>query len=325
MVSSRTKALVVAAAFPFADGLVVTPFNGNVAGLSQVRTAAPAMQFGFQNYERTEVEKKRRGENPINFFVPFASGSVDYPYGQKDLKKSINIAGIELPTFGVDPRLTVGATILGLLVPLPLFILTIIGSTPGTKGPFDFLDFVYPPAVEAKKAAMKKAGKVDPALAKAKAEAEAKVKKEEEAKKKKEAEATAKKAAEAKAKKEAEAKKPAKKLSKKEEDAAAAKKATEAKAKAEADKAAAEKAAKAAAEQQAKAAAEKEAARQAEIEAAAKAKAEVQAAAEKERYEASAEYRRDQYLAKNRLLREQNAAKQAAIEDAKALSAKAGK
>lgn len=73
----------------------------------------------------------------------------DYPYGEKELKKSINIAGIELPTGPIDPRITVGATLLGLLSFLPAFVIAITVATPGAQSPFNFLDRWYPPAVEA--------------------------------------------------------------------------------------------------------------------------------------------------------------------------------
>ena len=82
----------------------------------------------------------------------------EYPYGEKELKKSVTVAGLEVPSFGIDPRITVGAAILGLLSFLPISIIGLVAATPGTQSPFNFLDRWYPPAVQAKAAkAAKKA------------------------------------------------------------------------------------------------------------------------------------------------------------------------
>ena len=157
----------------------------------------------------------------------------DYPYGEKELKKSIGIAGVEVPTGPIDPRIRVAAVLLGLLSFLPIFLVGLIGVTPGTQSPFNFLDRFYPPAIEAKEKKAAKAGKAAPKPAEKKSFSvslpsmpkapstpkapsmpkietpQAKAKKEAEAKAKAEADAKAAKAkaeAEAKAKAEAAAK-----------------------------------------------------------------------------------------------------------------------
>ena len=68
------------------------------------------------------------------------------------IKKSISVGGIDVPTGSIDPRARVVVALLGLLGFLPLFVLSIALATPGTRSPFQFLDFVYPPAVDAKNA-----------------------------------------------------------------------------------------------------------------------------------------------------------------------------
>lgn len=64
----RTAFLVLAATS--VDALVLPSSTSTIAP----RTTPATMQFGFQNYDRS-VEKKKRGENPINYVNPFATGS----------------------------------------------------------------------------------------------------------------------------------------------------------------------------------------------------------------------------------------------------------
>lgn len=307
----RTISLVavVATTGNLVDALVITPNAPNKLMTNHLCTTArrPVMQFGFQNYDRS-VEQSKRDKNPLNYASPIAGGSTEYAYGSKELKKTVTVAGIEVPSFGIDPRITVTAALLGLLSFIPLSIIALIVSTPGTKSPYKFLDRFYPPAINAKNAQNPEIKKKKDAEAKAAKEAEVKAKAEAEAKKKaevakKDAEAKAKKDAEAKAKADAAAKKDPK-AQEKSDAAAKAKANAEAKAKA-AEKAAAEKAAKAAAEKEA---AEKEAA----LAEKARVVAEKKAAAEREIYESTAEYRREVYFAKQAVVREANLAKSAA-------------
>ena len=196
---------------------------------------------------------------PTPFFIPSLSRSrsQEYPYGEKEIKQEIPVAGIPLPV-PINKQIATYVAILALLAPAPLFVGLVALGTPGFKSPFQFLDRWYPPAVannpKAQEAAAKK--KAAEAAKKAEEAKKAEAKKAEEAKAKAAAAAKAKDAAEAKAKAAAEAKAAAAAKKEAEKKAAAKQAEAEAKAKAEAEARAKAAAEKKAAEAEAKAAAE---------------------------------------------------------------------
>lgn len=149
-----------------------------------LRAGRPAMQFGFQNYKREEAE--REGLGYLSPIAGPAKRDPDVPL-KKFKKKDDAVATGVLPSLAV-----LGAPIGGGLAILLATLVADPALAPDSL-PFDFLNGLYPPAIEKKiqvKAAVEKAEKAKKAAAEK--EAAKKAEKEAEEAKAKAAEAAPK-------------------------------------------------------------------------------------------------------------------------------------
>lgn len=164
------------------------------AGMREPRRAAlrarsPAMQFGFQNFDRSKVE--RDGLQILSPIAGAAKRDKDTPL--KKFKKDDNAVLTGTP----QTLAVLGAAPAGFLAIILAALFADPALTPDSL-PFEFLNRWYPPAIETK-ARVKAAVEKKEAENKAQAEKEAKKKAEAEAKKAAEAAAEAKNAPQAKA------------------------------------------------------------------------------------------------------------------------------
>ena len=91
----------------------------------------------------TPIEPDESSERLCYYVLAIiAGGSKDYEYGKKELPDTLG--------FQVDPRVRI-FFVLGLLAAIPLFPIAMIVTLPGNSAPYDFLNFIWPPAVAAKK------------------------------------------------------------------------------------------------------------------------------------------------------------------------------